>query len=52
MAPYDRHLIDPAMLTAAERAWVDAYHARVLAEVAGGCDAATADWLRGACAPL
>ncbi|MBV1797106.1 aminopeptidase P family protein [Siccirubricoccus sp. G192] len=52
LAPYDRHLIDPAMLTVAERAWVDAYHARVLAEVAPGCDAATATWLRGACAPL
>jgi Xaa-Pro aminopeptidase len=52
LAPYERALIAPAMLTAAERAWVDAYHARVLAEVAPHCDAATAAWLRIACAPL
>lgn len=52
LAPYERRLIDPGLLTPAERAWVDAYHARVLAEVAPGCDAATAAWLRAACAPL
>lgn len=52
LAPYERRLIDPGLLTPEERAWVDAYHARVLAEVAPGCDAATAAWLRAACAPL
>jgi Xaa-Pro aminopeptidase len=52
LAPYERRLIDPALLTAAERAWIDAYHARVLAAVAPACDAPTAAWLRAACAPL
>jgi Xaa-Pro aminopeptidase len=52
LAPYARALIETALLTPAERAWVDAYHARVLAEVAPGCDPATAAWLEAACAPL
>ena len=52
LAPYERRLIDPALLAPAERAWIDAYHARVLAEVAPHCDVATAAWLRTACAPL
>jgi Xaa-Pro aminopeptidase len=52
LAPYDRALVDVAMLSPPERDWVDAYQARVLAEVGQGCDPATADWLRAACAPL
>ncbi len=52
LAPYDRALIDLPMLEASQRAWVDSYHQRVLAEVAPLCDAATAAWLAKACAPL
>ncbi|MFC7474344.1 aminopeptidase P family protein [Dankookia sp. GCM10030260] len=52
LAPYERALIDPALLAPAERGWIDAYQARVLAEVAPACDPATAAWLRVACAPL
>ena len=52
LAPFDRALIEPALLDAAERAWLDAYHARVLAEVAPLVDGATAAWLEGACAAL
>jgi Xaa-Pro aminopeptidase len=52
LAPFDRALLDPALLTREERAWLDAYHARVLAEVGPGLDPATAVWLRSACAPL
>ncbi|MDB5374693.1 MAG: X-Pro aminopeptidase [Belnapia sp.] len=52
LAPYARALIEVGLLSPAERAWVDAYQARVLAEVAPGCDAATAAWLAAACAPL
>jgi Xaa-Pro aminopeptidase len=52
LAPFDRHLIEPALLTEAERVWLDAYHARVLAEVGPklppGCQA----WLAAACAPI
>jgi Xaa-Pro aminopeptidase len=52
LAPYDRRLIDLALLAPAERAWVDAYQARVLAEIGPDCDPETAAWLRRACAPL
>ena len=31
LAPFDRRLIEPRLLDAAELAWLDAYHARVLA---------------------
>ena len=54
LAPIDRALIDPAMLTADERAWLDAYHARVVETLASllADDTATLDWLRAATAPL
>ncbi|WP_372622999.1 aminopeptidase P family protein [Falsiroseomonas sp.] len=51
-APYERALIAVEMLSPAERAQVDAYHARVLAEVGPAVDGATRAWLEGACAPL
>ncbi len=52
LAPYDRRLIDVALLTAPERAWIDAYHARVLGEVGPALPAPARDWLAEACAPL
>ena len=54
LAPIDRTLIDPAMLTADERAWLDTYHARVAQTLAPllADDAATLAWLRAATAPL
>jgi Xaa-Pro aminopeptidase len=52
LAPFDRALIEPAMLTAQEAAWLDAYHARVLAEVGPHLDHATLAWLQTACTPL
>ncbi|WP_043362245.1 aminopeptidase P family protein [Belnapia sp. F-4-1] len=52
LAPYARALIDAGLLSAAERGWIDAYHARVLALVAPGCDTATSAWLEEACRPL
>ena len=52
LAPFDRALIEPALLTAAERAWLDAYHARVLAEVGPKLPEASRSWLAAACAPL
>ena len=52
LAPFDRRLIEPALLAPAERAWLDDYHARVLAEVGPHLDGATSAWLRAACAPL
>jgi Xaa-Pro aminopeptidase len=52
LAPIDRHLIEPTLLTADERAWLDAYHARVLRELGPKLDPATRKWLVTATAPL
>jgi Xaa-Pro aminopeptidase len=52
LAPFDRALIEPGLLTAAERAWLDAYHARVLDEVGPLVDHDTRTWLHAACAKL
>lgn len=52
LAPFDRALIDVALLTDAERSWVNGYHARVLAEVGPNLDASARAWLARASAPL
>ena len=52
LAPFDRALIDPALLGAAERDWLDAYHARVLAEVGPLLEEPVRAWLAAACAPI
>jgi Xaa-Pro aminopeptidase len=52
LAPFDRRLIDPGLLETAELAWLDAYHARVLAEVGPHLERPARDWLALACAPL
>ena len=52
LAPFDQRLIDPGLLDPAERAWIDAYHARVLTEISPALDAPAAAWLAGACRPL
>jgi Xaa-Pro aminopeptidase len=51
-APIDRTLIDPALLTPAERDWLDAYHARVLALIAPQVDGEVLAWLQEQCRPL
>jgi Xaa-Pro aminopeptidase len=51
-APIDRNLIDTASLSPAERAWVDAYHARTLEIVGPQLDGEAKAWLEAACAPL
>ncbi len=50
LAPYDRRLVDTALLTAEELNWLDAYHARVLREL--GKAVPDRSWLEAACAPL
>ncbi len=45
LAPIDRTLIDPALLTAQELEWLNAYHARVRETLTPLVDSATADWL-------
>lgn len=52
LAPFDRRLLDPALLTPAEHAWLDGYHASVLREVGPRLDAAERAWLEAACRPL
>ena len=48
LAPIDLDLVEPELLSAAEIAWLDAYHARVRASLAPLLDRATARWLEAA----
>ncbi len=50
--PLDRRLIMTSMLSADERAWINAYHAQVLAKIAPRVAEATLVWLNTACAPI
>jgi Xaa-Pro aminopeptidase len=52
LAPIDIRLVEPAMMTTEEIAWLDAYHARVRDSLAPLLDAQTRDWLIAATAPL
>ena len=52
LAPIDRRLIEPVLLTHEDVAWLDFYHERVRDTLAPLVDAQTRDWLIGACAPL
>jgi Xaa-Pro aminopeptidase len=52
LAPLDRRLIEPAMLSAEELAWLNAYQARVREALTPLVDARVHDWLRAATAPL
>lgn len=51
-APIDRNLVDLDIMTAGERAWLDGYHAQVLAIVGPQLDGEARTWLDRACAPL
>ncbi len=52
LAPIDRACIVPALLTEAERVWLDGYHARVLGEIGPELEAPARAWLAEACGPL
>jgi len=52
LAPLDRKLIDVDLLTSDERAYVDAYHAEVLAKVGPLLDREALEWLKVQAAPL
>lgn len=52
LAPIDLRLVEPALLTAEEAAWLDAYHARVREALEGQLDGAARDWLLAATRPL
>ena len=52
LAPIDRRLIEVAMLSEAERDWLNTYHARVRNEVRPHLDEADRLWLDKATAPI
>ncbi len=52
LVPIDRALIDTALLTQGEVAWIDAYHARVCESLTPRLDVDAAAWLAEATAPL
>jgi Xaa-Pro aminopeptidase len=52
LAPIDARLVEPALLTGEELAWLDAYHARVRDALAPLLDAPTRQWLVAATAAL
>ena len=52
LAPIDRRLIDPTLMTVGEIAWLDAYHARVAETIAPLVDKDTEAWLREMTRPL
>lgn len=52
LAPIDRALIDPDLLTAEERVWLDGYHARVWRTIGPRLAGADAAWLEAVTRPL
>jgi Xaa-Pro aminopeptidase len=52
LAPIDFRLVETRLLNAAERRWIDTYHARVRTLLTGLVDAETAAWLAEATRPL
>lgn len=51
-APIDRRLIDPALLDGEETAWLNDYHAEVLARISPALEGEVAAWLAHACAAI
>ncbi|MES2000976.1 MAG: aminopeptidase P family protein [Pseudomonadota bacterium] len=51
-APIDRRLVEVAMLSEKERAWLNDYHAEVLAKIAPQLAGGDKAWLEESCAPL
>jgi Xaa-Pro aminopeptidase len=51
-APIDRRLIDAGMLDSDELAWLNCYHAHVLAKIGPSLTGADLEWLTAACAPI
>ena len=52
LVPFDRRLIDPALLTRDELAWLNAYHAEVRRKIAPLLKGADRSWLREATARI
>ena len=52
LAPIDLSLVDPTLLTPAEIAWLDGYHARVHGALSGDVDGPTRAFLEAATRPI
>jgi Xaa-Pro aminopeptidase len=52
LTPIERALIDPRMLSAKERHWLDSYHMRVRETIGPLVDGETRGWLEGVTRPL
>jgi Xaa-Pro aminopeptidase len=52
LAPIDRHVLEPALMSDEDINWLDSYHARVREELSPLLDSATATWLAEATEPL
>ncbi len=52
LVPFDRRLIDTALLDRGEIAWLDRYHDRVFRAIAPLLEKQERDWLEKMCAPL
>ncbi|MHB8309387.1 MAG: M24 family metallopeptidase [Metallibacterium sp.] len=52
LCPFDTRPLLPALLDAAARAWLDAYHVRVRTLLAPRLSGGDRDWLEARCAPL
>ena len=52
LCPIEKRLVDPGLLSGAEREWLDAYHARVLDTLGPDLERDDRQWLERACAPL
>ena len=51
-APIDRRLIDVGMLEPEELAWLNCYHAHVLAKIGPNLSGQDLEWLESACAAI
>lgn len=52
LVPIDTRLIEPGLLSASERDWLNAYHRRIVEEIGPDLDTATRDWLARATQPV
>lgn len=52
LAPIDRRLIEPGLLSPEERDWLNAYHTRVEREIGAFLEGDELTWLKQACAPV
>ncbi len=52
LAPFDRRLIDPALLGPEDTSRLNAYHAQILQQIAPFLPQDAQNWLENACAPL